>query len=282
MDTEEARGVWQSVSQYLGLKPGTVTAVVITHFHPDHVGLAGYAQALWDCPVMMLEEERQTVYALFDGNPPLLHDFFVHNGLPADDAEFLDQERWLTQSVVHLPENPRIMGLHTDSRLGDYQILEQKGHTDHQLLLYLPDRKILLTGDQVLSRITPNISFWPGSDPNPLGSYLQSLQQLQALPVTLGLPAHESLIPDVAGRIEALISHHRERTQQVLEILAAPHDAYTLSQKLFHRPLTRSQWRFALSESLAHLEFLRNQGQVEVEWQDEIRIYRRTGGQSTD
>ncbi len=275
MDTEEARSTWEAVSRHLGLKPGTVSAVVITHFHPDHVGLAGFAAALWDCPIMMLEEERETVYALFDREAPALRDFFMENGLPAEHADFLDQERWLTQSVVHLPKDRPIMGLTTASPLGPYQLLEQKGHTDHQLLLYLPEQQILLTGDQVLSRITPNISFWPDADINPLASYIQSLQALQRLPVALGLPAHEALIEDVSGRIDALLLHHRERTGEVLQLLSRPLDAYTLSQQLFHRPLTLSQWRFALSETLAHLEFLRHQAKVDVVWQKGVRLYRR-------
>lgn len=275
MDTPEARAVWEHVSRTLGLRPGRVWAIAITHFHPDHVGLSGFAQALWDCPVLMLEEEVHTVYQIFDGPPLPMGEFFSRNGLPPADAELLERERAVTQAVVRLPQSGPIQGLQKGTRLGPLELLEQKGHTDHQLLLYWPERKLLFTGDQVLNRITPNISFWPDSDPDPLASYLDSLHTLQSLPIAMGLPAHESLIANVSRRIDELAAHHQERADQVLESLSEPKTAYEVARGLFHRTLTPSQWRFALSESLAHLEYLRLRGLVAHTVSEQFTLYQR-------
>lgn len=265
MDTEEAQQAWKNASQYLGLKPGRVKAVFITHFHPDHVGLAQFASQSWDTPIFMWEKELQTVYQVFDQSPAPLTPFFTYHGMPGDLAEYLDQERWLTRWVVKLPHNPPIQPLDPAQTWGPFQLLDQAGHTDHQLLLYWPERKLLFTGDQVLSRITPNISYWPDADPDPLASYLQSLQQLNALPVSLGLAAHEALIEDVPQRIQELLAHHEDRARRIVELLTTPQTAFEVAQHLFTRPLTRFQWRFAVSETLAHLEYLRRRHQIMFE-----------------
>ena len=257
MDTPQARDAWMKATQHLGLEHGRVRAVFLTHFHPDHVGLADFAADLWQAPLFMWKQELETVYRLFDESPKSLMTFFSLHGMPQDMAEYLDQERFFTQAVVHLPVNPRIQPLDPLTTWGPFQLLDQAGHTDHQLLLYWPERQLLFTGDQVLARITPNISFWPDTDPDPLASYLESLRKLQMLPVRLGLPAHEGVINDVGGRIDELIKHHNERAGRILDLLSVPRTAFETAQHLFKRDLTRSQWRFALSETLAHLEYLR-------------------------
>lgn len=271
MDTPEARDVWQRASETLGLRPGRVWGIVITHFHPDHIGLSSFAQALWECPVMMLEEEKDTAYQVFTEHLSF-SSFFTQHGLPATDVHVLDEERTWAQGVK-LPAV--IQGLHANTYLGDLQVIEQKGHTDHQLVLYWPSRELLFTGDQVLDRITPNISFWPDADPDPLASYLTSLKTLQTLPVKLALPAHEALIVALSDRIDEIVAHHHERAQQVLTRISQPHTAYEVAQSLFRRPLTPSQWRFALSETLAHLEYLRLRGQVTCITTDSVTRYVR-------
>ena len=257
MDTPQARQTWISVSHHLGLRPGKVTSVFITHFHPDHVGLAQFAAELWDMPIFMWEEEIRTAYNVFGDDSRSLKPFFEFHGVPSDMATYLDQEQFLAKSAVRLPIHPRIQPLEPLTTWGPFELLTQPGHTDHQLLLYWPDRRILFTGDQILARITPNISFWPDSDPDPLSSYLHSLQLLKQLPVAVGLPAHEAIIPDLPGRISEIMRHHDERAQHILDMLDTPHTAFAVAKRLFTRPLTQFQWRFAVSETLAHLEYLR-------------------------
>ncbi len=257
MDTPEARQTWMNVSKHLGLAPGRVSSVFITHFHPDHVGLAQFAADLWDAPLFMWGQEIDTVYQIFGNSSRNLVPFLEFHGMPHDLATYVDQEQFFTKSVVRLPAQPPIQPLDPLTTWGPLQLLDQPGHTDHQLLLYWPERELLFTGDQILARITPNISLWPNTDPDPLASYLQSLRYLHQLPVKMGLPAHEAIIPDVPGRITEIIHHHDDRAQRILDLINEPHTAFEVAQKLFTRPLTQFQWRFAVSETLAHLEYLR-------------------------
>jgi glyoxylase-like metal-dependent hydrolase (beta-lactamase superfamily II) len=99
-----------------------------------------------------------------------------------------------------------------------FQTLLAPGHADGQLLFYQPAEALLLSGDHVLMKITPNIGYWPTSEPDPLGRYLDSLAELRPLPVKLALPGHRTLIHHWDHRIGELIHHHVER----LEKMTAP------------------------------------------------------------
>ena len=150
------------------------------------------------------------------------------------------------------------------------KIFQQSGHTDHQAVIYDQAREVLFCGDQILSRITPNVSLWPNADPNPLASYLASLKSLKHIKVAQGLPAHEHLIDDLDARIDAIVAHHFERSEEILHLLDQPQTGYQVAQRLFKRPLNRYQMRFALSETLAHLEYLRLSSRIDREDSDLI------------
>jgi glyoxylase-like metal-dependent hydrolase (beta-lactamase superfamily II) len=93
------------------------------------------------------------------------------------------------------------------------EILHAPGHAEGQIIFYAPAERLLLCGDHVLQRITPNIGYWPLSQPNPLGRYLASLRSLLALDVALALPGHHGAITDWRGRLHELLAHHDDRLE---------------------------------------------------------------------
>ncbi len=279
MDVPEARQAWASADQALGLSARGVAGVIVTHYHPDHIGLAQFAYDLWHAPVHLLEGEIAIARRIFEDSPTAIDmaTFLQKNGAPAEEVLFLKREENARRTIVHLPTE--LVALEDGQRipLSDttLQIIQQSGHTDHQAVIYDEARQVLFCGDQILSRITPNISLWPDSDPNPLASYLSSLNRLKEYPIRMGLPAHEHLIDDLNARIDAIIAHHYERGDEVEQLLDEPQTGYQVARRLFKRPLNPYQMRFALSETLAHLEYLRLAQRIARDDDEFIRYRRR-------
>lgn len=279
MDVEEARAAWDQADTLLGLSQHTVAGVIVTHYHPDHIGLSQYATDKWHAPIYLLEDEITSARSIFEDTPPApdLTAFMIQHGTPQDEMVLREKDRSLGRTVVHLPKvmHPLKRGQRIVLQRHVLQILHQRGHTDHQAVIYDEMEHLLFCGDQVLSRITPNISFWPNSDPNPLASYLESLAELKTLSVRMALPAHEHLIDDLNHRIDKILSHHAERTHDVLEIVTSSKTGYEVAKVLFKRPLNAHQMRFAVSETLAHLEYLRLEGKIDRLDGHPVRYQRR-------
>jgi glyoxylase-like metal-dependent hydrolase (beta-lactamase superfamily II) len=159
--------------------------------------------------------------------------------------------------------------------------IETPGHTRGHLCLYDHKHKLLFSGDHVLKDITPNISRWFRDEKNPLGEYLKSLDKVAGLNVNLVLPGHRSIFSNLKERIEELHRHHRQRLDEVLEILSkGEKDAYQVAQ-LMTWDLTYPTWTgfpvaqkwFATGEALAHLSYLEEQGLVRLREQNGKCVY---------
>lgn len=268
MDTPEAREEWDQALKRYPLK-GHTGLIFVTHCHPDHIGLAAWLSDRLEAPVAMMSGDADTAerYAHPKADDENRARLFYHaHGVPEPLVEGWIRLDQAFRQTLTLPMSIRRTSDGEAQTLGSvgFRFLEQGGHTDHQGLVFLPEEQILFTGDQVLSRITPNVSLWPGGDPNPLGRYLESLEHLKALGPVRGLAAHEDEIKDVEERVRQLTWHHQSRNRDILAILeTGPVDAYQMTPKLFsRRPLDDYQWRFALGETLAHLEYLVSQGEV--------------------
>ncbi len=268
MDTAEARRVWEDFIADTKIDQATVRFIFITHFHPDHMGLAHWLSARLRAPIAMMGEEAQFAHnyaAHHQQSVERIREFYARHNVPdslIDSWIALDRA---FQETVTMPATIDPIQPEQTLRIGsmDLRFIEQGGHTGHQGLIYLPRQNVLVTGDQVLSRITPNVSVWPLGEKNPLASYLASLRRLLDLPHPLGLAAHEAIIPDVNRRVEQILEHHRQRNDKLIGLLSdSPKSAYELTRLLFQRPLDDYQVRFAIGETLAHLEFLKEEHQV--------------------
>ncbi len=244
------------------------TDFFITHSHSDHLGL-----------VSRLMTETSTIYLhrsdaeRFNAGIPL-DDFFAFarlNGYPEDEL----------QEVLHnhpglkfrSPGNLvfRSPGEGDTLSIGDYvfRCLETPGHTRGHMCLYEPTKKILVSGDHILSNITPNIQLW-SDEWNPLKEYLASLDKVNQLDIDLVLPGHRSIFTNCKERIRELKQHHEKRLDEIVSILEkGKQNAYQVASQMswdiVHDswdsfPMTQ-KW-FAVGEAISHLKYLEGEKRI--------------------
>jgi glyoxylase-like metal-dependent hydrolase (beta-lactamase superfamily II) len=248
-DAEER---WRSV---LGRLPGEVRRIVVTHFHPDHVGAAAVLAGLTGAPVHEGEVDYAQCLRVWgpSRSPERFSAYQRKQGMPADHAESMRSEGdRLADWVRYAPDpEPLMPGESVDG----WDVLHLPGHADGHMAL-LRDG-LLVAGDALLATISPNVGLYPDSCPDPLGDYLDSLATIVELAPRAAFAGHGPVIEDPAGRARELIAHHAERLDAAGAALdGRPRTAYDVSLVLFPDPLPRGLRRFALAETGAHLEYL--------------------------
>src|SRR5258706_2477151 len=209
-------------------------------------------------------------------------DFSARNGL--DLSRFPEKMRSGNGYRRGVPEIPRrYRRLMDGDRLSigghDWQVITLFGHAPEHAALWCASRNILISGDQVLPRITTNVGVW-GNQPeaNPLAQFLTSLGKLAHLPDdALVLPSHDRVFVGVHTRIAQLHAHHAERLERLLEGCAEPITAHQALPLLFRRTLDDHQLMFAMGEAIAHLHYLQYEGKVRrVEDENGVRRFVKT------
>jgi glyoxylase-like metal-dependent hydrolase (beta-lactamase superfamily II) len=259
VNTAEAFAGLQRKLGDLGLDFRAITQVVITHFHSDHCGQAARIRELAGAQIVMGVTERRT-YEMVQGRAgDEREEQFQRHGLPPAQASRYAEVLPYLKSLT-LPFGVDLAIAHGHTLLAKRRRLEAfitPGHTPGHVCLFMPEEKIMFSGDHILQKITPNISLHSYSGADPLGDYLHSLQATLALGAERLLPSHGPLIEDPTARIHELLAHHERRLQACLEALdAAPATAYDVSLHLFGEGLDHFGRWMALGETLAHLEHL--------------------------
>jgi glyoxylase-like metal-dependent hydrolase (beta-lactamase superfamily II) len=235
--------------------PGSVARIVITHFHPDHVGGARDAVEATSAPVLQgardyVQCERVWGSADWGGQ---LADWFASNGVPKPLADDLLDASEAMRPFIRYARDPEL--LRAGDTVDGWLVGEFPGHADGHICLQAED--VLIAGDHLLPRISPSIGLYPDARPDPLGDYLASLECTIELAPRVALPGHGEPILDPVGRANELIDHHRRRLDDTEALLdGRPRSGYELSLGLFPDAARPIQRRFAVAETLAHLERL--------------------------
>lgn len=269
--SEETQALWQRI--FAGRLAGRpVGRVIVTHYHPDHVGLAGWLCERCDAPLWIAEKEWLHA-RLMSGDvgadySRAARDFARHAGLDAEASQvFAERHSGYRRGVPSVPPSYRRLADGMSVMIGgrEWRVIVGEGHAPEQACLYCVETGVLIAGDQILPRISPNISVQPHEpEGDPLARYLRSLDKFhEALPPdTLVLPSHNLPFRGVHARVAELASHHEARCAEVLAACARPHSAAELMPLLFRRRLDRHQTGFALGETLAHLHYLIAEGEI--------------------
>ncbi|MER3554421.1 MAG: hydrolase [Meiothermus sp.] len=261
LDTLEARPTLEAALKEHNLTFADLDKVVLTHHHPDHYGLCGlieeYGPSVW-----MLDVEKERGHIFWTEAEEMMRvgqELFAQHGVTGQYLEGLGEEMRISRSRVHPAKNPQTFSDGETINLAgmEFQVVWTPGHADGHTMFLRESDGVLLAGDQILERISPNIGIWAYSFPNPLEDYFGSLEKTANLGAKVAFTGHYRLIQDIRGRCAELKEHHQERLRCLLGLMkSGPKTAWELSLELFPGKLNLAQRRFAWSETLAHLEFL--------------------------
>ena len=243
---------WATILRELG---GGVDRIVITHFHPDHIGAAADVVELTGAPVLQGRDDYEQCLRVWGErrNVDVMPEYLRMHGAPESEVDAFLAESGGFAQLVHFVRDPEPLG--PGGEVDGWEVLHLPGHADGHLAL-LRDG-VLVAGDTLLGSITPNVGLWPESRPNPLDDYLQSLATIVALEPRLALPGHHDPLDDPVGRALELTAHHHARLEETMDALRdEPRTAYDVSLTLFPDDLPPTLRRFALTETRAHLEYL--------------------------
>ncbi len=286
----EAKAHWRALFDAesggpLAGKP--VGRVIVTHYHPDHIGLAGWLCTRWQLPLEISRGEFMLARVLTldtaASTPEDVIGFYAAQGWPDDAVEALRASAWgrFGRIVHRLPTGYHRLRAGDRLTIGrrQWDIVVGAGHSPEHVCLHDAADGLLISGDQVLPRITSNVSVYPTEpEADPLGDWLDSIARLKSLPAeTLVLPAHNEPFFGLHARLDQLAADHHRKLEALLEACGEPLSAFDSFAILFRRAIGRDELQMATGEALAHLRWLHRRGQVEPISCDGVTRYRRLG-----
>ena len=249
-----------------------LSAVLCTHLHPDHIGLAGWLAERFGAPLLMTRAEWMTARYMIadvrDAPPPEVA--AMQRGAGWDDAMIAQAAArgWgrFGRMVHPLPYAYRRLteGQQLDWGSGSWRVVIGSGHSPEHACLLNDADGVLISGDQVLPRISSNVSLHSGEpDADPLGEWLASIDRLLGLPGGLLVcPAHGEPFRGLHVRLAALRDEHHSRLDAITAALATPARAIDCFAHLFRRTIDDSNRDLATGETLAHLRHLEVTGRI--------------------
>ncbi len=276
-----ARAAWDRIADEL-VRDKPVGRIIVTHFHPDHVGLAGYLGEKFNAEVAMTRKTEELTRFLLDSDKDDLRDsvtaFCRLHGIGAHEQylDFVTGQHYRTV-VSRLPDSVTVLEHEQPIPIGAqvWQPLVMRGHAQDHLALFCPGLKVLISGDQVLPTITSNIALHiDNEDEDALEQYLSSMSRFRQLPQdTLVLPSHGKVFNGLHQRIAAIHHSHDRQLAQTRALCESPGNAWELCPRLFPRPLDDFNRILAFGETLAHLEYLHRRGELGKEFRNGACYY---------
>lgn len=289
----EVQALWEQIFENV-LEGLPILRVLVTHMHPDHVGLAGWLCERWSAPLWMTMTDffvaRLWAQSVSGGHAPggpngesaVVH--FSRHGLRDPDAlEQIRQRAGYYPSLVGtLPAKfHRIMDGDVFPIGGrDWRVIVGHGHAPEHASLYCQESNVLISGDMVLPRISTNVSVFDYEpESNPLVLYLDSLEGYADLPdTTLVLPSHGRPFRGLHERIAQQHAHHADRLKEVMQACVEPMSTADIVPVMFKRKLDLHQLTFAMGEALAHLHALYFDGKLKrSKGEDGVYRFQRLG-----
>lgn len=260
----DTQALWEQIFDEVLGRAG-LARLIVTHYHPDHIGNAGWMVQRFGAPLIMTEAEYLTAHAHYDRiagyGAEATAGLFAANGLDAQRVSMIGgRGNPYRQRVSAPPQRFQRMMDGDEIEIGgrSWRVIVGYGHAPEHAALYCASLGVLISGDMLLPKISTNVSVWsiePEGDP--LRLFLRSIDRFAALPEdTLVLPSHGLPFRGAQARIAALHRHHQDRLGEVLESCGESKTAAELVPVLFRRPLDGHQLFFAMGESLAHLHYL--------------------------
>ncbi|WP_292932173.1 MBL fold metallo-hydrolase [Novosphingobium sp. PASSN1] len=274
VDTGVAMGAskkaWESL--FAGPMAGKpVTRLIVTHYHPDHLGLAGWLCQRWGVALEIARTEyllaRTLMLDVRDAPPPEAVDFSIRAGWPNEAVDMMRAKPWgsFHKIMSPLPAGFRRIKDGDVLRIGArrWRVVTGRGHApEHSCLV--SDDGLMISGDQVLPRITSNVSVYP-SEPfaDPLGDWLESIETLRAIPGdVLVLPAHNEPFTGLHTRLDQLRDDHHDKLDKLLAFCVVPRTAFESFATLFRKPVGEGDYGIATGEAVAHLHWLEERGKL--------------------
>jgi glyoxylase-like metal-dependent hydrolase (beta-lactamase superfamily II) len=251
--------------------------IILSHLHPDHIGLATrLKKEAPESKLLMHARDAQDMVYTPDAYKVFverLHSFLKMHGAPGVDLEqMISVVKPLEKQFTGVARPDTLLKGGETLQVGKWKIgvIATPGHTQGNICLYEATSNILFSGDHILPTITPNVSLSPIYEGDPLGDYLRSLKNLKKLDPKKILPSHEYVFEHLGKRIEEIEKHHEERLAEVMKALGEDMDessGYEVAEKLIWSigsfdKLSPWQKRAAITETLAHLEYLKRNGKV--------------------
>jgi glyoxylase-like metal-dependent hydrolase (beta-lactamase superfamily II) len=270
---DESRAQWEQIFE-TQLQGMPILRVIVTHMHPDHIGLADFICKRWNAPMWISATDYNVARLLTTAGDSaaggeMAATFFGAHGLtdPEAIAQIRARTNYYANLVPSVPDNYVRMLDGDIVTIGGHgwRCISGYGHAPEHIALYCDDLKLLLGGDMMLPRISTNVSVHAGEpEANSLRLFLDSIVKFKALPAdTLGLPSHGKPFTGIHRRVEQLQEHHRDRLAELMQACAEkPLSAAEGMPILFRRELDLHQMTFAMGESVAHFHLLWLSGQL--------------------
>ena len=287
-NTNQAFSAMERQLREIGLGFENIALILITHFHPDHYGLAGRVVQASGAKVALHQIEKDFIdsrYMNMDGLLDQTAGILRANGVPEKDLPRLQKASLSVRQYVS-PVSPEVVlrgGEVINQGPFQFEVVWTPGHSPGHVCLLERSRKIFISGDHVLPATFPNVGLHTQSGPDPLPNYLRSLRAIEELDVDLVLPAHEHVFSGLKPRIQEILHHHDERKKAIITALReGPQTAYEVSLKIpwIVNGITMSfdqlqalDRRLAVMSAMAHLEPLHSEGTAEKAQRDGTIVY---------